>query len=338
MTESHGRPPSAPDGDRKELSSELAMGGQALIEGVMMRSPTRIAMAARKPDGAIVVRSYDYTSIGKRIKWLGWPIIRGATGMIESLKIGTDALNWSAQQQMAEDEKQPDRTSWKHKLLTTVSLFVAFGFGLVLFMYFPYWVARWALGADSSQLAFHLIAGGIRITILLGYLWVISLWKDIHRVFQYHGSEHKTIVTFEEKVKLDPAAVSRRSRFHPRCGTSFLLIVALSSIVFFVIVDSLAVALFGPYPNVLVRFLVHLPLIPLVAGLSYEFLKFSAKHVENRLVWLLIQPGLWLQRITTQEPSSAMCEVAIVSLETALTGDSEQLKVAVPVVEQPAAA
>ncbi|MBI5059435.1 DUF1385 domain-containing protein [candidate division KSB1 bacterium] len=338
MTDTNGKFTNAPEPDRHELSAELAMGGQALIEGVMMRSPTRIAMAARKPDGGIVVRCYPYVGIGKRIKWLGWPVIRGAAGMIEALKIGTDALNWSAQQQMTGDEQLPDHTSWKHRALTMLSLAAAFGFGLVLFMYFPYWVARWTLGADGSQLPFHLIAGGIRITILLVYLWAISRWKEIHRVFQYHGSEHKTIVAFEEKIKLDPDAVNRRTRFHPRCGTSFLLIVALSAIIFFVIVDSLVVALFGQYPNVLVRFLVHLPLIPLVAGLSYEFLKFSARHVENRLVWALIQPGLWLQRITTQEPTPEMCEVAIVSLETALTGASDRLGVAAAAAPAPATA
>jgi uncharacterized protein YqhQ len=166
----------------------------------------------------------------------------------------------------------------------------------------------------------------VRITVLLAYLWGISLVKDIHRVFQYHGSEHKTIFAFESGVELTPENVSRQSRFHPRCGTSFLLIVALSAILFFVIVDTIVVAVFGAYPNVLTRFLVHLPLIPVVAGLSYELLKASAKRVNNKLIRALIQPGLWLQRITTQEPDLGMCEVAIAALKAALTEESSPVE------------
>ncbi len=300
------------------MSAELAMGGQAVIEGVMMRSPKRVAIACRKPDGEIALRSYPYVPITRRIKWLGLPIIRGAVGMIEALKIGTDALTWSAEQQMTEEEKPKQSEGWKAKLGMAASLTFAFAFGLGLFMYLPYWIARLVAGPDSGQVAFHLVAGGVRVTLLLGYLWTISLWKDIHRVFQYHGSEHKTIFAYERGVSLDPDQVLTQTRFHPRCGTSFLLIVALSAILFFVIVDSIYVAVWGPFPSVLVRFLVHLPLIPFVAGLSYEFLKFSARHTGNKLVWWLIQPGLWLQKITTKEPDASMCEVAITSLKAAM--------------------
>ncbi len=305
--------------DRKDLSTELAMGGQAVIEGVMMRSPNRVAVAVRKPDGEIAVKSYPYVPITRRNKGLKLPIIRGAVGMVEAVKIGIDALNWSAEQAMPEEaEKREKRTGGRRWLSTTLSLGIALIFGLGLFMYLPYWLAKLTVGGDKGQLGFHLVAGGVRITILLGYLWVISRLKDIHRVFQYHGSEHKTIFGFESGEELTTDRVMRQTRFHPRCGTSFLLIVAIAAILFFAIIDTIIVAIFGAYPNVLVRFLVHIPLIPVVAGLSYELLKASAKHVDNPLVRTFIQPGLWLQKITTQEPDSSMCEVAIVALKTAL--------------------
>ena len=299
------------------------MGGQAVIEGVMMRSPNRVAVAVRTPDGSIAVKSYPYTPVTRRVKILKLPVIRGAIGMIEAVKIGIDALNWSAEQAMPEEAaKREKRTGGRKWLGTALSMTIALVFGLGLFMYLPYWVAKLSVGGDQGQLGFHLIAGGIRVLVLLIYLWAISLLKDIHRVFQYHGSEHKTIFGFESGEELTADRVMTQTRFHPRCGTSFLLIVALSAILFFVIVDTLVVALFGAYPSVLVRFLVHLPLIPVVAGLSYELLKASAKHVNNGIVRALIQPGLWLQKITTQEPDSSMCEVAIVALKTALGEES----------------
>ena len=317
--------------ERKDLSTELAMGGQAVIEGVMMRSPDRVAVAVRKPDGGIAVKSYPYIPITRRVKWLKIPVIRGAVGMVEAVKIGMDALNWSAEQAMPEEAaKREKRTGGRKWLGTALSMTLALVFGLGLFMYLPYWVAKLTMGGNQGQLGFHLIAGSIRIVILLTYLWVISRLRDIHRVFQYHGSEHKTIFGFESGEDLSADRVMCQTRFHPRCGTSFLLIVALAAIIFFVIVDTVVVALFGAYPSVFVRLLVHLPLIPVVAGLSYELLKASSKRVNNKLVWALIQPGLWLQKITTQEPDSSMCEVAIVALKTALGETVEPVTQPVP--------
>ncbi len=312
---------------RTDLSTELALGGQALIEGVLMRSPTRVAMAARTPSGTIAVKTYPYTPITRRIKWLGLPILRGAVGLVESMKIGMDALNWSAEQAMPEEADAKPRSRMKERFAMGLSVLVGVAFAIGLFMFLPLWLGRLAAGSDGDSMALrqvivNSVAGGVRIAILLAYLWLISRWKDIHRVFQYHGSEHKTIFAFESGANLTVDRVLNQIRFHPRCGTSFLLIVALSAILFFVVVDSIIVAIFGEYPNTLVRLCVHLPLIPLVAGISYEILKYSAKNTENRLVKLLIQPGLWLQRITTQEPDETMCEVAIVSLKTALTGEA----------------
>ena len=247
--------------------------------------------------------------------------------MVEALKIGIDALNWSAEQADPEQASDEKKLSLGQKLVGLLSTIVAIVVGLGMFMYLPYLLAKLLVGGDQGQIAFHLIAGAGRIVALVGYMWVISQFKDIFRVFQYHGSEHKTIFAYEQGQPLEAAQVLKQTRFHPRCGTSFLLIVAISAIVFFVLVDTLVVALWGPYPNTLIRLAVHLPLIPLVAGLSYEFLRFSAKHVRNPLVNALIQPGLWLQRITTKEPEGPMCEVAVCALEEALRDPVETIEV-----------
>jgi uncharacterized protein YqhQ len=315
-------------GERQELSTELAMGGQALIEGVLMRSPHRVAIAVRTPDSTIAIKSYAYVPITRRNKFAKLPIIRGAVGLVESMKIGLEALEWSAEKASGEELKPDGKPKLRDRIGLGISFVVATVMALGLFLYFPLWIGRLVAGGDASgsvshQIIINAVAGAVRITVLILYLAIISLWKDIHRVFQYHGSEHKSIYALEKGVDLAPSSVLRMSRFHPRCGTSFLLIVALSAILFFVIVDSLIVAVFGEYPSVLARFAVHLPLIPLVAGISYEFLKYSAKHTENKFVKLLIMPGLWLQRITTQEPDEGMCEVAVAALKAALAKEDQ---------------
>jgi uncharacterized protein YqhQ len=311
--------------DKRNLSTELAMGGQAVIEGVLMRSPYRVAVAVRTPGGEIALRSYGYIPITRRIKVLGLPIIRGAVGLVESLKIGIEALNWSAEQAAEASKDDEPRAKWKDKVAFAFSMVVALAIGLGMFLYLPLWLGKLAAGemvtGSGRQVTINLVAGGVRITLLLGYLWLISFWKDIRRVFQYHGSEHKSIFAFEVGSDLTPDMALQQTRFHPRCGTSFLLVVALTAIVFFSVVDSLVVAFIGEYPSILARFLVHLLLLPFLAGISYEFLRFSAKHTGNRIVRALIQPGLWLQRITTQEPDLSMCEVAVTALKTALEAE-----------------
>lgn len=312
--------------EKRDLSTTLAMGGQALIEGVMMRGPTRVGMAVRRASGEIIKREFEYIPISKRIKWLGWPVIRGAVGLVESLKIGFGALNWSAEQAAEDDPEQAGKVnSASARIQMALSMFIATVLALGLFMYFPLWAGKSvATLADAElgarQVLINVVAGIIRIAVLIAYVWTVSRWKDIHRVFQYHGSEHKTIFAFESGKDLEAKSVIAYTRFHPRCGTSFLLIVALAAILFFMIVDSLVVIFIGDYPSVLERFIVHLALVPIVAGISYEILKYSAKNTGNRIVKVLIQPGLWLQRITTQEPDLAMCEVAVTALKSALAG------------------
>lgn len=313
---------------RKALSTELAMGGQAVLEGVMMRSPDRVAIAVRTPGGDIDLKSYPYIPIIRRFKCLGLPIVRGAVSMFEAMKIGIEALNWSAEKAMSEEEKAK-LSSRREKLSLAFTTVLSLGAALLIFMYVPYLLSRLAVGADANQVKFHLIAGAVRIALLVLYMAVIARFKDIHRIFQYHGSEHKSIYTFERGIDLKPENVLKQSRFHPRCGTSFILIVALAAIAFFAVIDSVVLAIWGPYSGVWVRLAVHIPLIPVVAGVSYELLKLSAKRADNRLVRALIQPGLWLQRITTQEPDSEMCEVALTALNAALNDGKNEVKEAV---------
>ncbi len=313
--------------DRRDMSTELAMGGQALIEGVMMRSPHRVAMAARTPDGGIAVRAYPYRPITRRNKLFGVPVVRGAIGMVEAMKVGVDALNWSAEQAEPKGGEEAKKVSTKDKIFGLLSTAVAIIVGVSVFLYLPYVLAKLLVGGEENQVSFHLVAGGGRIIALVGYMWVISKFKDIFRVFQYHGSEHKTIFAYEQGQQLAPAQVLKQTRFHPRCGTSFLLIVAISAIIFFVLVDTAVVSFWGPYRNAFTRLMAHLPLIPLVAGLSFELLKFSAKHTRNPVVNAMIQPGLWLQKITTKEPEAPMCEVAICALEEALRDPAEAVEI-----------
>lgn len=310
------RPQAQTRDDRKAMSAELAMGGQAVIEGVMMRSPHRIATAVRTPSGTIAVHTWPHKPYARRSKLFGLPILRGAVTMVEALVVGIRALNWSADQALPPNKRTQ---GWKKSVATASSIAIAVVLGLALFMLVPYAFARGVGGAGSGQLSFHLLAGALRIVLLLAYMVLISLWKDMRRIFQYHGSEHKSIFAYEKEGSLEVSSAMAQTRFHPRCGTSFLLIVALCAIAFFAIIDTIIVAFFGSYPNAFVRFLVHLPLIPVVAGFSYEVLKFSGKHAHRPLVKALIAPGLWLQRITTREPEPAMCEVALTALQAALS-------------------
>jgi uncharacterized protein YqhQ len=194
---------------------------------------------------------------------------------------------------------------------------VAMAFGILIFFFLPLAIST-LFNIDKNALGFNLIAGGVRITIFLLYVWGISLFKDFQRVFEYHGAEHKAIFTYEMKSELTPENAKTYSRFHPRCGTSFILIVALFAIIVYAFSDTAYAMITGHAPALLERFAVHFSLLPLVAGGSYEILKFSAKKRNNPLVNALIQPGLWLQRITTREPNLEQLEVAIVALESAL--------------------
>ncbi len=306
--------------------AEFNVGGQAVIEGVMMRSIDRVSTAVRIPSGEILIKSDPYKSLAHRYKVLNTPVIRGAVAFVEMLIIGIKTLNFSAEIAVREAEKEEtlkkgetylEQKNDKSGVMIGLTAVIAMAFGILIFFFLPLAISS-MFQVDKNAVSFNLIAGGVRVTIFLLYVWGISFMKDFHRVFEYHGAEHKAIFTYEMKQELTPENAKTFTRFHPRCGTSFILIVALFAIVIYAISDSIYAVVAGYPPTLLTRFALHFSLLPFVAGGSYEILKFSAKKRNNPIVNALIQPGLWLQRITTKEPNLEQLEVAIVALESAL--------------------
>lgn len=296
---------------------KINVGGQAVIEGVMMRSPERVAVAVRRPDGKIVLQNKPYASFTKRNKFWALPIIRGAVILIESMVLGVKALTFSGDIAIAEEEKkEAEKNKKKNKkqkkssmsnlmLFGTVAFSLVFGFGL--FFYLPL-ILTDLLGAKSG-FWFNVVDGIIRTIIFLLYLSLITLWKDIRRVFKYHGAEHQTIFTFEDGKDLNVKNASQYLQYHPRCGTSFIITVLLVSIIVF---------MFLGRPETILERLIRFAFIPIIGGLSYEIIKLSDKKKNNPIVKMFIKPGLWLQRITALKPDESMLEVAIVALNGSL--------------------
>jgi len=303
-------------------STDMNIGGQAVIEGVMMRSPTAIATAVRLPDGRIELNKKPFVSFVRRHKHFDIPIIRGTLNFFEMLIIGLETLNWSADVQIRYEEaenggKQSKSGGLFNTLMLAGSMLLAVALVVVIFFTLPIYIAT-LLGLSKGALVFNLVAGTVRLILLLIYIALITLLPDVRRVFRYHGAEHKSIFTLESSEFLCVESARKKSRFHPRCGTSFILIVALFSIFFFGIADSLFPVVFGHLQSIPERLATHLVLLPVVAGLSYELLKLSGKFRSNRLVGKLILPGLWLQKLTTGEPDDDMIEVALCALKAAL--------------------
>jgi len=302
---------------------ELLVGGQALIEGVMMRSPGAYGVAVRRPDGSIAFQRGKVASLAKRYPFLKLPILRGVAVLFQSLALGIRALNFSAEQAMAEEKKPEDAKPPEAKKEDSSnwaiagSMAVGLVLGAVVFLLIPLWLTRLAeqhlFAGHLSTVAFNLVDGLLRAVFFLVYIFAISRMKDIHRVFQYHGAEHKVVFAWEKQVPLTVESSRAQSRLHPRCGTSFLLFVLLVSILVFSFIPKTLpfVVMYGG----------RLLLVPVIAGLSYEVLRFTAKHRAAPLFALLVAPGLALQRITTQEPTDDMLEVAIAALEEALRED-----------------
>ena len=303
---------------------KIYVGGQAVIEGVMMRAPRSVAIAVRRPDGDIIVKKELVVPISERFPIVKLPIIRGAVALFTSLIIGIKALNFSANEAMTEDEKEKEKEEQKSKkddakeggselsswaMAGTMS--VAFGFGICLFFLFPLYLTKLLTPViGDNNIVFNLVDGVIRVIIFLAYIWAISRMEDIQRVFQYHGAEHKSIFAFEDGVELTVENVRGYNRLHPRCGTSFLLIVMLVSIAVF----SLIPKLWPFYMKAGSRIF----LLPIIAGISYEFLKWSSMNDSHPLVKMVIAPGLALQRLTTREPDDSQLEVAIRAMNEAL--------------------
>jgi uncharacterized protein YqhQ len=305
--------------------SDVHVGGQAVIEGVMMRSPHRISTAVRKPDGEIVVKNQDYVSFTSRYKLLGWPIIRGLVSFVEMLVISVKTLNYSAEVAIQEEEKKQDGKKRKssdslRSLYLSLTVVLAMVLGIAIFFFLPLWFSD-VVGVRREALAFNLVAGLVRVTLFVAYVWAISRFGELRRIFQYHGAEHKSIFTYEADKELSLENVRGFSTHHPRCGTSFILIVVVFAILVYSVSDTIYYLVTGVPPTLPKRFLLHFCLLPLVAGVGYELLKASGKSQDVKIVRLLSAPGLWIQRITTQEPSDDQLEVALVALKNALATD-----------------
>ncbi len=310
---------------RFDPDKPLQVGGQAVIEGVMMRAPGRIATAVRRSNGEILVKRREYRSLAEKYNVFKLPILRGAVGLIEMMFIGIETLNFSTEVAMydielkerknGQDQSVRKDKSSDLKVVLTVALSLVIG--IAVFFVTPLFITTRLFNFEQQAFSFNLTAGIIRLSILLAYLIVISLLRDVKRLFAYHGAEHKAVFTFESQGELTVDSAKHYTRFHPRCGTSFILIVMLISILLFAVLDTLIIDIFGSI-SLGVRFLTHIPLIPLVGGVAYEFIRWSAKRSETALGRILVTPGLWLQRITTNEPEQGQIEVALVALKCAL--------------------
>jgi len=296
------------------LPEKLTIGGQAVLEGVMMRSPRAFTVAVRKggkPEAGIAIYKQELRPLGERFPVLKKKIIRGSAALFEAMWLGMRALNFSANEALPEEDGKKEEIS-PMAMAGTMLLAVAFAIGL--FLVLPLLLTN-LLGTKyamvgANSLLFNLTDGAFRVVLFLGYVSGISFMKDIRRVFEYHGAEHKAIAAFEAGGSLTVQNARAYSRIHPRCGTSFLLTVIALSILLFSLIP-------GSWP-IWAKGLSRLVLLPLIAGLGYEFIKYSAKHCANPVVKGLMQPGLWLQRLTTREPSDDQIEVAIRALEEAV--------------------
>lgn len=288
------------------MEPQLYIGGQAVIEGVMMRGGNKVALAVRKPDQSIHVESETSTPWTLRSKLLALPIVRGTAVLLESTFIGYKTLNKSAS--LAVDEEGEELSNWQ----MTGTLLISLIFGIGLFVLLPLYASKW-LTHDGSGPLFAAIEGVMRLAIFVLYMWVVSRSKDIQRVFQYHGAEHKTINCYESGEELTVANVRNHTLIHKRCGTSFLLFVMVISIVVFSFFSSHNM-------SHLQMMLYRIVLMPVVAGLSYELIRFSGNSTNRVLGWL-VAPGQLMQRLTTREPDDAMIEVAIESVKAVLDNE-----------------
>jgi len=301
----------APGGRDKNV--DMLVGGQAVIEGVMMRGLTGYSVAVRQPDGGVAIRKDKIVAITEKYPFLKTPVLRGSVVLIQSLVLGIRALNYSASVSSAGEDGEPEMSNWA----IASSMLMALVLGVGLFILAPLGLTnliRHYLLPEMGNFLYNAIDGVIRGIFFFLYIASISLMEDIRRVFQYHGAEHKTVYTFEANEELTVENARTKSTLHPRCGTSFLLFVMAISIMVFSLIPSAA-----PF---YVKFGARVVLLPLIAGLAYEVIRFSARHLSNPVCRLLIRPGLWLQRITTKEPDDKQLEVAIIALKEALLYDA----------------
>jgi uncharacterized protein YqhQ len=282
----------------------LPLGGQAVIEGVMMRSPTQVAVAVRRPDGSLGYLERRFESITRRVKLLGLPVVRGAVSMFETLALGMTALNFSADEASRDAAGAAEKPSPWMNVLQYVVVAVSLALGVLFFVVLPARLTGWLGFTDRWR--FGLVDGGFRLLAFVGYLWLLSQWKEMARVLGYHGAEHKAIHALEAGAPLTPESVQSFPRLHPRCGTTFLFLVVIVSIVVFTFIGK---------PSNIGQHLLRVACMPLIAGVAFEFIRLSGKHFDKPFVRAIAWPGMQFQRLTTREPDLEMCAVAIASLE-----------------------
>ncbi len=326
-----------------EGGDEVLIGGQALLEGVMMRSPHAYAIAVRKPSGEVVTHAEPVEKLSEKHSWMGWPLIRGVASLSQAMALGFRSLRFSANVALEAEEARaeaeakakgergaeeggrgrlPHTTGEKKKLeisgwVMAVNVLFSLGFFILFYKFVPLQITTklqelWPV--VGGQVVFNLVDGAIRIALFLLFIWGVSLWADIKRVYRYHGAEHKTVFAFESKQPLTIEHAQSFTTYHPRCGTSFLMTVMLISILFYALV---------PAETFWMRFAARIALLPLIAGVSFEIIRFAAKH-RTSLFALMTLPGLWLQRITTQPPEDSMVECAIVALNQSMALEKQR--------------
>jgi len=314
-----------PGSAKKSSPEDILVGGQAVIEGVMMRTPYAYAVAVRRADGSMTIKKETVRRLADLWKPLTWPVIRGFAVLVQSLALGIRTLNFSFNMAMADAAPKsdaagtgpaaasPQEGGW---LPVALTMGAAALFAIVIFILAPLYLTTWLknyFAAVHNWVVFNLVDGVIRVVFFLAYILLISRMKDIRRVFQYHGAEHKVVHTWEAREELTVENARRKSSLHPRCGTSFLLFVMVVSIVVFSIFK---------FQAFWAIFLSRVILIPVISGLSYELIRFSAPRCKRGFFRLVVLPGLTLQRITTKEPGDDQLEVAIRALQEALALDS----------------
>jgi uncharacterized protein YqhQ len=287
------------------------VGGQAVLEGVMMRSPHAWGICIRRPDGTLATHAEPLEKLSDKHKWMAWPFMRGIMTLGSAMTLGFRALRYSANVALDEltpdEEKKTEISGW----VVAVNLILSLGFFIFMYKFVPLLAATKLKNhypAFGNQILFNVVDGVVRISLFLLFIWGISLWPDIKRVYRYHGAEHKTVFAFENNDPLTVKNAQAYTTFHPRCGTSFLMTVMLIAMLFYMLI---------PATTFWARFASRLALLPVIAAVSYELIRFAAKHGSS-LFAVLTKPGLWLQRITTQPPADDQVETAIAALNEAM--------------------
>ncbi len=310
----------------------ITVGGQVLIEGIMMQGPKGAAISVRTPDGTIDTEILEVKHIKDKIKFLGWPLIRGVVSYVESMLFGYKCLMISAEKSGLEDlegESESKLDKWLNEhlnkkvmaVITGIASILGVGLAFLLFFYLPTIAVDFLNKLSGGNLDNFraLFEGVIRMTIFVAYIALVSLMKDIKRTFMYHGAEHKTIFCYEKGLELTVENVRKMSRFHPRCGTSFIFVIIIISVIL-----SSAVSVAFPFlrNQTVIWMAIKLLILPVVAGISYEFIRYAGKH-NNIFVRILAAPGLWMQRLTTKEPDDSMIEVALEAFKSVITDNRE---------------